>query len=208
MNSSHIPDDCMPEATPSFPLAYGSENHSGEGRAHTLPPMYRRLPPYSRRKCLHPNRTALEIYDQGLQDLAVCFNQAVLIHFQEVQRENGNLVCDLSVVFYLGKIPDTFQRRFASLGVPLERLAISAAPLRSISTSRTCAGTENNGLQFLLIIEFQMMHDAEPVPERRGKKSCAGRRATSVNFGRSSRIDRAEAPLPIIISMAKSSMAG
>src|SRR5699024_8971152 len=38
-------------------------------------------------------------------------------------------------------------------------------------------GTENNGLQLLLVIELQMMHHAEPVPERRGKKSCPCRRA-------------------------------
>lgn len=88
-------------------------------------------------KCFKPHGAALKIQDQGLENAAVCFIKAILIYFQKIQCEAGNIVGDHTIILHLGEITYSLQKTVGQTGVPLERLAISAAPLGSISTPST-----------------------------------------------------------------------
>lgn len=55
-------------------------------------------------KCFKPHGAALKIQDQGLENAAVCFIKAILIYFQKIQCEAGNIVGDHTIILHLGEI--------------------------------------------------------------------------------------------------------
>ena len=99
-------------------------------------------------------------------------------------------------------------RRFAIRGVPLERFAISIAPLlsqgmESMTDERITISQSSSGVYISRRI-------ITPNLSRRGPVSCPALVVApiSVNLFRSTLIDWAEGPFPIIISSTQSSRAG
>ena len=93
-------------------------------------------------------------------------------------------------------------------GVPRLREAISIAPLGSMGIPRMAAErvtifASSSGV-------YSSRRRLTPNRSRRGADSWPARvvAPTRVNFGRSSRMELALGPLPTMMSMAKSSMAG
>ena len=100
------------------------------------------------------------------------------------------------------------RRRLAIRGVPLARLAISAAPASSMGTPkmpalRVTIWASSAGV-------YSSKRSRTPKRSRKGAESCPARVVAPmrVKWGRSKRIELAEGPLPMMMSMAKSSMAG
>ena len=93
-------------------------------------------------------------------------------------------------------------------GVPRDRLAISSAPSESHSILRIFA--ERRTITASCSGVYSSSRKLMPNRSRSGEVSMPARVVApiNVNFGRSSRIDRAEGPLPIMMSSAKSSIAG
>ena len=95
-------------------------------------------------------RSSLEVLDQSQKNPPVNLVQTVLIDFQKIQGKRSYIVSNSAVVFYLSKIPDSFEETIGKTGgVPRDRLAPAAAPSGSISTSRTCAERRMTRLKFL-----------------------------------------------------------
>ena len=67
-------------------------------------------------KCFKPHGAALKIQDQGLENAAVCFIKAILIYFQKIQCEAGNIVGDHTIILHLAKSRTLFRRRLARRG--------------------------------------------------------------------------------------------
>lgn len=57
-----------------------------------------------RRQRIQSHRAAGKLFHDRRQKQTVGLIQTVLIHFQKIQRERGDLPGDLSVIFHLGKI--------------------------------------------------------------------------------------------------------
>ena len=93
-------------------------------------------------------------------------------------------------------------------GVPRERDAISKAPSSSISMRRMSADLVT--ISFKLSGVYSSSCSLMPKRSRSGEESMPRRVVApiSVNRGRSSRMLRAPGPLPMMISSAKSSIAG
>ena len=98
--------------------------------------------------------------------------------------------------------------RLAMRGVPRLRLAISMAPSSSMGTSRMPA--ERLTIRASSSGVYSSSRRVTPKRSRRGADSWPARVVAPirVNFGRSSRMELADGPLPMMMSMAKSSMAG
>jgi hypothetical protein len=86
-------------------------------------------------------------------------------------------------------------------GVPRERRAISAAPSPSQAMPRMRAERRDDPGQLLRRVELQPLHDAEAVAQRRGQQPARVVAPISVNGGRSSLIERAAGPSPIMMSI-------
>lgn len=101
-----------------------------------------------------------------------------------------------------------FNSRFAMRGVPREREASSRAPSGSVSIPKIEA------LLDTMLASSRGVYSSRrrwiPNRSRKGAASCPERvvAPTKVNFARSMRMERAEGPLPMIMSNEKSSIAG
>ena len=93
-------------------------------------------------------------------------------------------------------------------GVPRERRAISAAPSSSQAMPRIFAERRTIAASSQRRIELQPMHDAEAVAQRAVSRPARVVAPISVKGGRSSLIERAAGPSPIMMSIWKSSSAG
>ena len=93
-------------------------------------------------------------------------------------------------------------------GVPRERRAISSAP--SVSQGTLSIFAERSTMMDNSSGVYSSSRKLMPKRSRRGEVSMPARVVApmSVNLGRSRRMERAEGPLPIMMSRAKSSMAG
>lgn len=67
-------------------------------------------------KCFKPHGSALKIQDQGLENAAVCFIKAILIYFQKIQCEAGNIVGDHTIILHLGEITYSLQKTVGQTG--------------------------------------------------------------------------------------------
>ena len=130
-----------------------------------------------RRQGVQSHRAAHEFLNHGHQNPPVNLIEAVAVHLQKIQRKVRDLLGDLPVVFDLGEITDPLEK-------PVGQTRRSPGTSRQLHGAQRVnlhaqhvRGTLHDGLQLLVRIEFQMMHHAEAIPQRRGQQSRPCRRA-------------------------------
>ena len=85
------------------------------------------------------DRAAVIFFDDGAQQAAVEFVEAVGVDLEQGERGLGGGAVDFSVARTWAKSRTRRRRRLAMRGVPRERMAISAAPSWSMGTLSTSA---------------------------------------------------------------------
>lgn len=91
------------------------------------------------RQSIQAHRPPSKLADHGVQHPPVCMIKTYLVHLQPLERSIRNSICNHTVTSNLGKIPYSFSNLLAIRGVPLERRAISQAPLSSIGICKISA---------------------------------------------------------------------
>ncbi len=107
-----------------------------------------------------------------MEDISIHMIKSHFIHFKQIERGLGNLLCDNPVIAHLRKIPDSFQdtvckpRRTTASARELHCTLIFDLNMQDLGRM------QNDQFQFLRRIKLKPVDHAKPVSQRSRQKSC------------------------------------
>ena len=143
-----------------------------------------------RRDAVDSRRSAVEPLDDRREKLPVQGVEALRVDLEQIEGGCRDRLRDAPVGLHLGVVAHPSQQPVGDSRRTPGALRDAAGPLLLHRHAEDGRGAPHDALEILHAVELEPLHDAEPVPQRRGQEPGAGRRADQ-GEGRQVELDRA-----------------